>query len=477
MHRYRSFRVAALFAVILGLTACDDLLQGPGLTENPNSPTAASAEQLFMGIQARQAIVQQGQLARTSSIWIQQISGVFNQQKEYGSFYNYSENEVNQSYQGIYVGGGLIDQRKVQEMAAMAGNVRLEAMAMIYEALTIGTATALWGDIVYREAVTPGITEPKLDPQQQIYEDLQALLDQAITKLQGAPTAAYPQDLIYGGNPERWRRAAYTLKARYWLHVAPRVGQTAYQNALAAANQGINEAPANAQQAMHGQAPGDWRHWHGTTLDDANVWSQFDEARADMVGNARFIDVLKARNDPRLAQYFSLAADDQYRGANQFGNPPADGSTNWSRMNRTLRLSRPFRQPIITWAENQLIIAEAQFQLGQLGPALTAVNNVRTAVGLAALPGPITLEQIMIEKWIAQFQNIDAYSDYRRTCFPRIVPGGPNPASPASSIPFRFPYGASERLQNPANIPLPSAAPTKNWSHENITCPTTGGTI
>jgi hypothetical protein len=83
----------------------------------------------------------------------------------------------------------------------------------------------------------------------------------------------------------------------------------------------------------------------------------------------------------------------------------------------------------------------------------------------------------MIEKWLAQFQNVDAYSDYRRTCFPRIMPGGPNPAAPSSSIPFRFPYGAAERLQNPANIPLPSAAPAKNWANANTTCPTTGGTI
>lgn len=476
MHINRSYRVATLAAVVLGLTACDDLLQGPGLTENPNSPTVASAEQLFVGVQARQAIIQQGQLARTTTIWVQQLSGIFNQQKEYGAFYNYSENEVNQSYNSIYVGGGLVDQRKVRELAAAAGNVRLEAIAMIYEALTIGTATALWGDIVYSEAVTSGITEPKLDPQEQVYAAVQRLLDEAIAKLQGAPTTAYPIDLVYQGNPERWRRAAYTLKARYHLHTAPRLGQAAYQAALAAANQGINEAPTSVAQARHGQAPGDWRQWHGSTLDDGNVWSQFNEARTDMAANDRFVTVLKARNDPRLEEYFVPASDGQYRGANQFGNPPADGSTAWSGLNRTIRVPRTFRQPYVTWAENQLIIAEAQLALNNAGAALAATNAVRTAVGMSALPGPITLEQIMIEKWIAQFQNIDAYSDYRRTCFPRLSPGG-SPSAPAASIPFRFPYAANERLQNPANIPLPSAAPAKNWADANTTCPATGGTM
>jgi len=184
MQIIRRSGLAALAALALGLTACDDLLQGPGLTENPNNPVAASPEQLLMGMQARQSIIQQGQIARTTTIWVQQLSGVFNQQKEYGSFYNYSENEVNQSYQGIYVGGGLIDQRKVQVAAAEAGNARVEAIAKIYEALTIGTATSLWGDIVYSEAVSD-ITEPKLDSQESVYQAVQALLDGAITTLQG----------------------------------------------------------------------------------------------------------------------------------------------------------------------------------------------------------------------------------------------------------------------------------------------------
>jgi starch-binding outer membrane protein, SusD/RagB family len=476
MHRYRRSRLAALTAVVLGLAACDDFIQGPGLTENPNSPTVATAEQLFVGVQARQAILQQGQLARTTTIWVQQLAGTFNQQKEYGSFYNYSENEVQASYNNVYVGGGLVDQRKVREAAAAAGNTRLEAIAMIYEAMTIGTATALWGDIVYREAVTAGIVEPKLDPQQQVYEDVQRLLDEAIAKLQGAPSTPLGLDLVYNGNPDRWRRAAYTLKARFHLHTAPRLGQAAYTAALAAANQGINEAPTTAAQAMHGQAPGDWRQWHGGSLDDGNVWAQFNEARTDWSANEGFVNVLRARNAPRLQQYFLPASDGQFRGANQFGNPPADGSTLWSPLNTNIRVTRPFRQPYVTWAENQLIIAEAQFNLGQTGPALTAVNNVRTAIGMAPLAGPITLEQIMVEKWIAQFQNIDAYSDYRRTCFPRLSPGG-SPTAPAASVPFRFPYPANERLQNPGNIPLPSAAPAKNWVHANITCPTTGGTI
>jgi hypothetical protein len=257
-------------------------------------------------------------------------------------------------------------------------------------------------------------------------------------------------------------------------HRVPRGG---VETALDAASQGINEAPGDVAQAIHGQAPGDWGQWHGTRLDESNIWSQFDEARVDMAANERFIQVLKVRNDPRLGAYFSPASDGEYRGASRFGGPGADGATAWSRLNRTTRASRTFRQPYVTWTENRLIMAEARLAVGQPEAALTAVNEVRAAIGLPALPGPVTLEQVMVEKWIAQFQNIDAYSDWRRTCYPRLLPAGPSQALPAASIPFRYPYAISERLQNPGNIPPPSLAPATNWAHQNVTCAAGGGTI
>lgn len=466
--------VAAL-AVTIGVSGCNDFLRGPGISENPNDPVSASLDALFVGMQGRQFVLQQGQLARNSAIWTQQLAGIFNQQREWGSQYNYTENDISGHYAGFYIGGGLNDLRKIQAEANAAGNVRLEGIAKVWEAFSMGTAASLWGDIVYSEAVNPEIATPQLDPQEQVYAAVQALLSSAITQLQGASnTADLPSDLVYSGRSDRWARAANTLKARYFLHVAPRQGAAAYTAALNAANAGINEAPTTAAQAIHGQAPGDLRSFHGNTLDDGNIWAQFDEARTDLAANHRYVTVMQNRGDPRLAEYFSPNGG-VFRGANQFGLS-ADGSTAWSGLNRTTRVPRTFRQPFVTWAENQFIIAEAQFQLGQPGSALTAVNNVRVAVGLPALAGPITLEEIMVEKWIAQFQNIDAYSDYRRTCFPVLVPGGPSAPTPAAQVPGRFFYGSSERLQNP-NIPPPSQQPAKNWNFAEITCPTSGGTI
>jgi starch-binding outer membrane protein, SusD/RagB family len=453
----RSWKLTGVLAAGLGLAACD--LEGPGLTENPNQPVVATTEQLYIAMQARQFVLQQGQLARQSAIWTQQVAGIFNQQKEWGSTYNVTENDISTHYNGVYIGGGLVDLRRIRREAAAAGNVRLEAFAKIWEALNIGTATSLWGDIAYREAVNAEqFAAPRLDPQEQVYADIQALLTEAIGQLQGAPTTPMGIDLIYNGDSQRWIRAAHTLKARYHLHTGPRLGQAAYQLALQHAQQGINEPPANPTQAMHGQAPGDFRALHGNTLDDANIWSQFLEARSDLAAHQTMITVLQQRNDPRLDAYFTPAGDGQWRGANQWGEGPGP----WG-LPGPPRTVRTFRQPFITWAETQLIMAEAHYQLGQAEQAREAVNRVRTAVGMPALPAPITLEQIMLEKWIAQFQNVDAYSDFRRTCFPRLIPGGPNIGTPAARVPGRLPYGVVERLDNP-NVPPPGQQPADVWA-------------
>jgi hypothetical protein len=449
------------------LVSCDDFITGAGLTEDPNNPNTADALQLFVGTEASLMNQQEGQLARIAAMWTQQISGTFNQQLNYGSQYILAEGDVDTFWNQNYAGGGLVDLRKLQDLSRTGNDPRTHGLALFLEAFRIGTVTSLWGDVPYSEALDPTITNPRLDPQQEIYAALQVKLDSAITLL-GATTGGPVSgaDVFYQGDFGRWIRAAHTLKARFHMHTVERLGQPAVEAALASAQRGINEPPANAAAAMHGQAPGDFRPTHGNTFNDGNIWAQFQlGTRQDITANQQFIALLRQRNDPRLAAYFDPAGDGQYRGANQFGVAPAAGTSNIDRETRTVLT---FRQPLITWAENQLIIAEAQFRLGNTGGALTATNAVRTAVGLPALTS-VTLEQIAEEKYIALFQNIEAYNDWKRNCWPRLTPGGQNNTS-ASAIPARIPYSASERQANALNIPAPNAAPTRNWNDPNP-CP------
>jgi len=123
---------------------------------------------------------------------------------------------------------------------------------------------------------------------------------------------------------------------------------------------------------------------------------------------------------------------------------------------------------MITWAENQLIIAEARFKTNDSTGGAANVNAVRAALGLPALAAP-TFVDVMTEKYIALYQNIEAWSDYKRTCIPTLIPNGTAP-----EVLGRLPYGSAERNAN-ANVPLPSAYPTgttgsspvRNWDDPN----------
>jgi hypothetical protein len=468
-------KAAVVLSLALG-AGCDDFIQGPGLTENPNNPVGGTAQQQLIAVQARMATLLEGQLARTAGIYTQQIIGSNNQQLQVTS-YQYGETDYSGFFSGFYVGGGLVALRNIQALAAEQGDRLLEGIALVWEGLAMGTATSIWGDIPYSEAIQPDVLTPKLDAQQDIYAAVQARLDEGIAALRAASTAGNCEaaDLVYcsanvprATQINRWVAAAHTIKARFYLDLVERNGNAAYTQALAAAAQGISEAPTSPTQAMHGQAPGDFKTFHAGTQDvDANVWAGFLTQRGgDIRAGHTLVQLLKDRSDPRLAAYFNTAnAAGEYYGLDQ-NNSTVGGPA--SEINTSVRRAFTFDQPIVTWAENQLIQAEAKFQLTGAADALPHVNAVRQAVGLPAL-GSVTFEEVMLEKYIAMFQNIAVWSDHRRTCIPSLTPNGA-----AAEIPGRIPYGSAERNANP-NIPLPSAypagttgvSPLRNWNDPN----------
>jgi hypothetical protein len=473
-----------VLSLALVASGCGDFLQGPGLTENPNNATAATAQQQLISLQANMFTRLEGQIARNASGFVQQIIGTNNQQLQYITQYDIKEGDLQQNFTGFYTGAGLIAMRNLQAYGAENDRF-IEGIAKIWEGLAFGTAAAVWGDLPYSEAGDPAFLTPALDTQQEIYAAIQTRLDEGIAALQAAPTTGGCEvaDLIYcvpatatrAQEISRWIAAARTLKARFYLHLVERDGNAAYNLAIAQANQGIAEAPGSVANAMHGQGPGDFRSFHGTTLDvDGNIWAEFLTARGGDIGAGHtLVQLLKDRNDPRLTAYFtasSTAPGGEVFGLNQNNNLVGAGPA--AQINIPVRRALNFRQPIVTWAENQLILAEAKFQTGDVVGATGHVNNVRAAVGMPAILPLVTFQDVMLEKYIAQFQNIDTWADYKRTCIPTLAR-----YQTAAEIPGRLPYGSAERTANP-NLPTPSAypagttgpAPLRNWNDPNP-CP------
>lgn len=448
-----------VLALAGGLAACDDYLAGPGLTDDPNVPSAATVDQLYHVMQVTQFTWHTGDLARHTSMWMQQMAGIGNQTTARDQ-YAMTEQDLSFWFSAIWLGGGLIDMRDIQARSEAAGDRLYSGITKVWEAYLIGMAASFWGDFPYSEAVGENPTPP-MDEQVDIYAAAQALLDEAITDIAGGGSGPGSLDLIYGGDAAKWTQLAHTLKARFYMHwveaqntaATASLAQTAcggncVERALAAAGSGIASA-ANDFKSIHSPTPG-----------EENLWYQFMfvQRQGQISAGRRLVDLLKARTDPRLAEYFRPDASGEIT-----GSPPAGAP---SSLLSTTRGGAGFDQPMITYAENQLILAEANDRLGNTAAALTNLNNARQSEGLqgiSGLSGATLLQEIMIEKYIALFQNAEVWNDYKRTCMPLLTPASGN------AVIGRVLYGDNERNANP-NIPAPAQQPERN-DNDPAACP------
>jgi hypothetical protein len=489
--------------------ACEGFLTGPGITDTPNNPTSTSRPgPLYIGVQALQSITFEGQLARSALMYVQQIAGTGRQQIGYDRG-GVAPADLDVYFSSIYGssitvqgGGGLLDLHKMQQIANRVNDSLYIGIGKVWEALIIGTATSLWGDIPYREAADSLNETPAFDPQLQVYQDVLTQLDSAINvylaATPGGTNAGPPADnaeLIYAGRNAAGLRSVYlevahSLKARFYMHLAE-VDPANYARALAEVPLGIS-TPANDMLWFHDQTP-----------TGQSVWWQFMSARGDISPGSALVEILKRRiaagteDQARLNFYFTSATGGAtpadffgFRPAGTTGMTvapgidPGDGAGGlYSGFTFIDGIASPgdFRHPIITWAETQLIGAEAAFQAGGQAAAQPYLDAVRAdrvygASGGAAVTFPplgsvpATLQNIMEEKYVTLFLNMEVWNDYKRTCLPSLAPAplagttvpGPSP------IPGRLPYGLTEINANPHT---PNVSPTGRNANDPNACP------
>jgi len=420
-------RFTGVAGAIVLATACSDYLTGGELSTDPNRPTTATTSQLFVGVQAGTWALLQSDMVRVTNMWSQQLLGT---NLQYVDIYNYgvSEQVTNGFQAGLYTGGGLVDIRKVESQAFSTSDTLFHGIALVMEALIMGTGADLFGNLTYKQALT-GEANPPLDPQMSIYDSVQTLLSRGIVEMQlSGPTNVGPgsADLSYGGDPALWTKLAHTLKARFAMHTA-KVRPNVYAQVLNDASKGISSASENFNAFFSGNA------------NEQNFWYQFAIVQRPgyIAPNPQFVTLLQSRNDPRLHTYFNADLTD---------------------LNDAL-LEPNATQPLATVNEDLLLWAEAAQRTGDNATALVKLNQTRALAGLppepASLTGQALLAEILIEEYIADFQNIESWNLYKRTCTPNLVP------VIAAIIPARFFYDASEANTN-TQIPPPTQQPPRN---------------
>lgn len=421
--------ILATFLVVL--TACEQWVD-PGLNNDPTKPSDVSLNVLLPTTQSYFAFLQGGDIFRFSNMFTQHLTGILRQHS--GIYqYTFTESDVDNLWNSLYA-DAMQNMNILIEKSKALNSPYYQGMGEIMMALAIGTTTDIWGDVPFSEALKgeDNLT-PKYDKQEDIYNKIFELLNSAINNLAASSSNFTPggDDLIFKGDKAKWTKAAYSLLARYYLHIQR------YDDALTAL--------AKAQSSI----AEDFIFYFGTKGNEANPIYQFMEQRGDIAMGAVLMRIMNDVNDPRLPFYAEKDDNGQYSEESNLGP-------------YYYRSEAPIH--FTTFAEMKFIESECKLSKGDKKGAYDAyidgikascarygvaqadidafVENPAIAVG----ENNINLEKIMTQKYVAMYCTPETWVDWRRTNFPALTP------IKGSQIPRRFPYAQSERLFNGASL-------------------------
>ncbi len=366
-------------------------------------------------------------------------------------------------------------------------------MARIWKAYSFMVLTDTYGDIPYKQAglsYLEGIVTPVYDPQEAVYADILTELETASAALDAAKPKV-TSDVLYDGDIARWKRFGYSLLLRAGMRLSkvnPTKAAEVVGKAVAGGVMQSNDDNAIIRHTANFSNP------VGAQLNGGQ--SAFFYLADD------FVDFLSKTADPRLAsiavRYVGATSGAQQvesranrSPAVQIGAPLGFDNTtissavtakklaslwDYSQLDRTRMAGLLAPSFLVTYAQTQLLLAEAVFRKWTTGDAAVLyANGIRshmkqlatygtsTAVADAAITTYLTtnplaagkeLEQINTQYWVASFLiGPEAWANFRRSGFPVLAPN-PYPGSDLKTEPFirRLTYTDAELNVNKTNV-------------------------
>lgn len=186
-------------------------------------------------------------------------------------------------------------------------NDQYYAIALIMKGLYYQLYTDNVGMVPYSEASDPNIVLPKYDEQIDIYKGVIAELDVAIKLIGSNETTGTgvevltDNDLFFGGDMQKWKQLANSLKLRMALraHGAPGENFSATAASEAITSGVLADSDALIQRDI------DISQWASAVYGD--VWHNFYATARWYVGEP-LLNILKDNDDPRLQKYTKPSA-------------------------------------------------------------------------------------------------------------------------------------------------------------------------
>lgn len=446
------------------LSSCKKVFNENDIQNNPNAVTDVDVRTLLSGTMLGVAFLHEDTDVRIASIWAGELTGL---SRAHLGFAQYLVSSQSFNWSILYPVAS--QARLIQTKADVLKDKWTKGVGQILEALVIAKATALYGDVPYSQAFDKErFPSPVFDKQMDVYTALQNTLDNAIVNLSASSGLAFAaQDFIYQGDILKWKAAANTLKARLYLHSGM------YAKAIANANAGIQNTNGDAL-IPHGTSQGQ------------NTNQNYDFFRVSRAGDTGFEGsylraLLQSRinsantktNETALYNHFVKVG---ITGTNSLDPNTTDGA-----------FTADAPHPILTFYENQLIIAESQARLADYDLALAALNKVRAGLatgningktfstgnrkydayaladfGISGMANPTNatnvqaalLYEIISQRYIILLMQYEAFNDYRRLASAVPIVQLPISLNVGNRKPQRFIYPQQEINSNP-NIPQP----------------------
>lgn len=376
------------------------------------------------------------------------------------------------------------------EEAEATGRNNAAAQLKIVRALVFYDLTLMFEDLPFFQSGDLEITAPEFDTQEEIFEGLIALLDQAIAQIDlNAPAgnAIGTNDVIYNGDMNKWLKFANSFKLKILLTMANSKDVSGEISALMSAGNfiGPNEgAVLNYSETVGNQNTG-WRLFNDF-FNDTNSDGSKDYF---IYPTNMFLDILQEEygvRDPRTDIFFQTGFADT---DTEFAGLEVGERATTSTTVVNLGIYKPSTPDHwISYSEQKFMETEAILRGFTTGDAnatfLEAVNasmdrfdsfsdnsvGDRTAY-LAALPdlnapsstpnATTALDHLYLQFYIDTFlRGLDSWTLYRRSGFPSITPF---PGTLLGDVIHRWPYEDEETILNPNFPENPPALDAPMW--------------
>lgn len=364
--------------------------------------------------------------------------------------------------------------------------VNMNAVAKIMKVMIVQRITDIYGDVPYSQAglgFSKGIVTPKYDKQEDIYNAFFSELQEAFTQL-NAGGGLVKGDLFYNGDITKWKKLANTMRLRLAMRISEVSPAEAEKQAKAAFQNGVFESNDDNCFMKHLDFPFNDNpssiDFRGNGLSYGFISDEHGDHFSSLL-----IDYLRNNGDPRLTMIATPKT-----GSPNWGPPApgeelyigvAPGTFRWdlaggaaaaSGIQPYLKLrTAPFMH--VSYSESQLLLAEAAYrgwisgsaaeyykkgvaagirQLEIYGAAPATASDINTYVNAKPLVPGQEKVQIATQLWVTYlFNSIEAYSNWRRTGYPVLLPITNSDSQTGGVTPTRLYYPNDELQKNEAN--------------------------